>query len=172
VVLDRAGLCWPFPRRVRLYPDIRQTAPRAYRAMPPRRRIALVSRAAVQRLSGGSVAPPVYVPPAELSSVKPSPLPVRSAFVVERDETAERIVRRPLATEEALGEAAEVLELQRTALAPAGRGWDQALKDGTDSENDVLGHVFGAARLERLAVPSRLPAAEAIAALHEELLAT
>ena len=40
VIVDASPVCWPFPRRMRLYPDLKVTAPEAHALLPARDRAA------------------------------------------------------------------------------------------------------------------------------------
>ena len=170
VVLDGDGRCWPFPRRVRLYPDIRETAPGAWQGMSARRRYALAARGVVRRLSGGTVAPPLAVDAGEVATGGPAAaLPVTEVLVLERDGGGPRVERAPLPSEDALAAARAVLDAQRANLSAAGGPWPEALERAAALETETLSAIVANARTERLRVPDSVPAPQAIAALHDSL---
>ena len=167
VLLGADGTCRAFPRRLRLYPDLRETAPAAFRALPAAARGALWARAAARALSRGWVAPSLAVPSTALGPGAPEgALPVSRLLLVERVEGVEDVVRGPLDVEAAVGSALAVLDEQRARLAvAAGDAWARALVDTREREADVLRSALAGARLERLRMPAGWPAPRGVAVL-------
>ena len=167
VLLGDNGTCRAFPRRLRLYPDLRETAPAAFRALPPADRAALWARAAARAVSRGWVAPSLAVPASALGLGAPEgALPVERVVLVERVEGVDEAVCAPLDVEGAVGCALEVLDEQRARLAAAaGEAWRDALAVTREREADVLRAALAGARLERLRMPVGWAAARGIRAL-------
>jgi len=170
VLLDPAGRCWPFPRRLRVYSDLSATAPDAYARLAPRRRAGLVARGVAVRVTRGYVAPPLRIAPSELGQRnRPAALPLARVYAVERAGEGDAIDSVPLEPAEALAAASRVLAVQRLKLEPAGEAWSSALAEVRRLEEAILGRAFAELPVERISVPAEWPAARAIAGLAERL---
>ena len=169
VFLDRSGRSWPFPRRLRFYSDIAETAPDAYRSLAAPTRATLVALGAVRRLTGGFVAPPVRVRPTDLGRATPrAPHALARVVVVERGGTAGELHVTELDVDAAVEQALAILDEQRTTLRGAqSPAWRAALARVRAQEEGVLRAAFRSVRIERVRVPNRWGAPEAIAALAE-----
>lgn len=173
VLVAGDGTCRRFPRRLRFYSDLRETAPEAYRRLPSSARAALAARRTILSLTRGLVAPPVRVRPGELGPTAPAaPVPIVRLVLLERvaGDTG-RLEVVPASLEDALEHARSVLEEQRTRLRGAcGAEW-RALAEATETaEAAILRSAFERAPLERVGVPMAWPAPRAVAALAVELL--
>src|SRR5439155_196808 len=97
--------------RVRLGPDLRQTAPAAFRRLPRADRGALLARSAARALSRGWVAPSLAVHASTVGPAAPKgPLPVRRLVVVERAAGLDASAAGPLELETAIELALDVLD--------------------------------------------------------------
>jgi hypothetical protein len=170
VVIGPDGGCWRYPRRLRVYPDIRWTAPAAWARLRPSTRRTLLARAALRRLTRGFVAPSLAVPNSELGP--PAPHGRRAAtglLVVERsDDDALVETRRDAAW--AAGVAGELLAAQRERLsALADERWRAAIRDAEERERAVLAAWLERVPITGLAIPRRWDAPTAIGTLAERV---
>ena len=170
VLVDSAGRCWPFPRRLRVYSDLSATAPDAYARLAPRRRAGLVARRMTVGITRGYVAPPLRIAPSELGQRNSPPaLPLARVYAVERAGGGDAVESVPLDPAGALEAARWVLATQRLHLEPAGEAWGSELAEVRRLEEEILGHAFADVPVERITVPAEWPAARGIAALAERL---
>jgi hypothetical protein len=166
VLVDREGGCWPFPRRLRFYTDLRGTAPTAYRRLGGTQRVGLAARTGLRTLTRGYVAPSLPVPPSQLGQAyDPSSLPLGRVAVIERGAGTEDIQQTTLEVAAALAACGDVLDDQREHLRRAGRRWSASLDEARTQELTILEGPFSAVPVERLAVPGRLGAVQAVEAL-------
>ena len=170
VVIGPQGLCLPFPRRLRLYPDLEATAPAAHRGLPPAARVALAARRGGRALSRGYVAPPLLIAASALGARRPQrPLPIQRVAVIERSPQARELAALPLAADRMLDVARAVLDDQRLHLRAAGPAWEAALTAASDEDLSLMAAALGDLPLVRLAVPAAWEAPRAIAALERWL---
>lgn len=169
-VLVGADGCRAFPRRLRLYPDIAQTAPAAYAALPARKRRSLRALGYLRAASGGALAPPVRVPVETLGVVLREPLRLARVVVIERRDVS-RLSAEALSSDEVVASALATLREQRQALEHADDPrWREHLELVLTREESLLREAFTATSdLSRLVVPTRLPAHESVAAIAAEL---
>jgi hypothetical protein len=168
VVIDRAGGAWRYPRRLRLYPDIRETAPDAWSRLPEETRSTLALRGRVRRLTRGYVAPSLAVPPSDIgATVERGPVPLSRLLVVERAGCDELAVtaRTP---EWVIDQAAPLLVQQRKQLARAlGGAWSQTLSAALQEERRTLGTALAGVACTGIVVPRAWEAPRAVAALED-----
>ncbi len=89
VLVDREGAVRSWPRRLRVYPDLRDTAPQAVGALPRRRRAALTGLAVLDRATRHWVAPSLPLSYADLGGRQvPGPLPAAPLGGVEPNKWA------------------------------------------------------------------------------------
>ncbi len=171
VFLDRTGTCWPFPRRLRFYPDLAETAPAAYARLRPPSRRALALRRWAGRLSRGWVRPSLAVDRTELGGDwTPTGLPVGRIVIVERSSSAGSIQASSALPAAAVATAASLLEEQRTRLAGASRpAWTNRFAEARALEASILSDGFASIAVERIVVPDRWAAAASISGLAREL---
>jgi hypothetical protein len=169
-VLVGAEGCRAFPRRLRLYPDIAETAPRARAALPTGTRLLLRALGFVRTATGGALAPPVRVPVETLGAVVRDPLPLARVVVLERREVPQ-LIAEGLSRGELVAAAADVLREQRRALERLEEpGWQERLDRVLAAEELLLHEAFAqAVAVGRLVVPTRLPAGQSVAAIADEL---
>lgn len=164
--IDGAGNCSRFPRRMRFYSDLRQTAPRAFARLRPSVRSGLVARGAVRRLSRGFIAPPVRVPIEDLGTAGGlSPTPVQRIVVLERFEGITSVQHDELGAEETAQFALALLDDQREKLARAGGAWAATISTLRSAESGMLTSAFQTHAVERLRVPMAWGATDALPVL-------
>jgi hypothetical protein len=170
VLIEPSGLCWPFPRRLRFYADLRRTAPDTYRRLAAPVRAGLLGRAVVAQLTRGFVAPPVRVRPAALGRRDlPGGSPVTRVVLVERGDGS-TLEHTPLEVDEAVASALEILDEQRAQLrAAGGAAWGGRLEETRRIEIEVLVSAWSRTSLSRLRVPRAWTAPDAIRRLAREL---
>ena len=169
VLVDATGACSPFPRRLRFYTDLADTAPAAYARLPPRVRRGLRLRKLLRVATRGYAAPPVRVRAAELGPSRAASLPLARIVLIERGGTADRLEASDVATDALVGAATDILTEQRGRLVRAGRAWEEAHEETLAREAEILDRAFAARRAERLLVPAAWSAPRAIAALADYL---
>ena len=171
-VLVGAGGCRAFPRRLRLYPDIAETAPAAYAALPARTRALLRALGLVRTASRGAVAPPVRIPVETLGAVHRDPLPLARVVVLERRAVPSLEVEG-LTRDELVSTADGILREQRRALdGVEDLRWRERLDVIRSEERELLREAFArAGAVQRLVVPTSLPAGESVASIAEQLFA-
>jgi hypothetical protein len=167
VVVDGAGRVRPWPRRFRVYPDLRLTAPQAVAALPARRRAALWGLRWLEWASRGAVAPSLPVAWSQIGGEPvPGPLPALRVVVVERGGAVSNLTVGPLAAIEAVETAQAILDQQRARLRRvADASWGEAMGTAAALEGGILRSALGMLPVERWTVPERWSAAEAVRAL-------
>jgi hypothetical protein len=169
-ILVSAYGCRAFPRRLRLYPDVAETAPAARAALPARTRALLRALGFVRAATGGVVAPPARVPVETLGAVLHDAIPLARVVVLERREVP-RLVAEPLSLDELVAAAGGILREQRRALERVeDQRWRAHLDRVLAEEEWLLLEAFAqAAAVGHLIVPTRLPAGQSVAAIASEL---
>jgi hypothetical protein len=156
-----------FARRMRLYPDIRQTAPAAWAALAPGARRRLHAVAALRRMSAGRLAPPVAVTRAQLGAADaPRATTIARILLLERDERADAELS-DVAADVAVDEIAQHIRDDRARLQGTGLG--AQLEQLAARERAVLEAAVGAAAVQRMAIPAAWPAARSVQRLAAEL---
>jgi len=171
VFVDRSGRCWPFPRRLRFYPDLAETAPAAHARLRPRTRRALLLRRWVARLSRGWIRPSLAVDPMELGGAwAPAGVPIGRVVIVERSGSAGSIDASPARPAAAVQTALDLLEEQRRRLAAAaGAAWTTRFAEVQAVEFSILSEGLASIAVERIVVPDRWAAGASISALASQL---
>jgi len=167
VFLDRHATASRFARRMRLYADIRETAPAAWEALSPGAQARLRAVSALRGASGGRFAPPVAVPRAELGA-PPPPLsaPVGRILLLRRTERDDARL-----TDVSAAAAVEEIEarIRDDRAALHGCGLDDALRTLTHGDQAVLEAAVGTLEVQRLDIPLAWPAARSVQRLAAEL---
>jgi hypothetical protein len=166
IILDAGGRCWPYPRRVRVYPDLRETATAAWTMLPPR------ARRAPRRITRGYVAPSLAVSPAALGAVPmPGPLDLCRLVVVQRDPAAAQLTVRERHADWLLVEArASILEQRAPLLALVGPAWRKAISVVLEAELNTFRAAASDVPVTQVVLPQDWKAPRAIAALDEYLV--
>jgi hypothetical protein len=171
VVIASDGGCWPYPRRLRLYPDVQHTAPDAWRRLRPSTRRTLRLRGVLRQASRGFVAPSLAVAISELRAPVPNQR-VRAArlVVVERSSDVQVLTEQERDAGWAVHQAAGVLADQRTRFSEAaGARWRATLRDTAEREAEVLRAWLQPLAVAQLQVPRAWAAPRAVAALADRL---
>ena len=171
VVLGTDGGCSPFPRRLRLYPDIRLTAPAAYARLGGGDRARLHGLAAVRRATRGLVAPPLRVPVEALGS-RASTLPLGRIVVVERRAAPEPEPEPvTLGLRELVAAAGSILGEQRRSLDTlSDRQWLERIERARAAEDSLLERAFAErSPATLLVVPADWDATRTVGRLASEL---
>jgi hypothetical protein len=158
VIIDSAGGCRSFARRLRLYPDLRERVPVAYAKLPRSTRVQLGVRRFVRAVSRGAIAPSLAVPISIFGqSSQPDPAPITRVTLLERAFVPGDLRTEPATVAEAVTCALELLREQREHLLLAGgEAWREALVDAERQEEQLLEGAFGGASIRRIVVPSPL----------------
>ncbi len=158
VFISSDGACRAFPRRLRLYSDLRERVPLAYERLPRRIRAQLVARRLVRILSRGAIAPSLAVPVSVLGQKsEPDRAPIRRVVILERALAPGGLRTEPATVADAVEYALRLLREQREHLVLAGGDtWRQALLEVESHEERLLARAFGGASVERVTVPSPL----------------
>jgi hypothetical protein len=171
ILLDDSGRCASFPRRLRFYSDLRETAPAAHARLPRSVRTALTLRRILKLVTRGFAAPPVRVPLSLFGLPPPQvPLPLIRIAVIRRSSSVAELETAELATDRAVEEALDVLAEQRFQLAAAGDpDWQDALAETIERERAILALAFADCPVLGVSVPDQWSAPRAIAALADLL---
>ena len=171
VLLDSGGTVRSWPRRLRVYPDLRSTAPAAVAALSWGTRTRLAGLAGLAAASRGWVAPSLPLPMQDLGQTgPPGPAPTRRLVLVERGGSASDLVVTPLGVDELVGQAVEVLREQRARLRTLlDAAWAPVLDRTEELEGALLRRALTAVPAERWTVPRSWAAPVAVAALADRL---
>jgi hypothetical protein len=163
ILLDGSGRCSAFPRRLRFYSDLPQTAPAAYARLRAATRFALRARRLVRALTRGYVAPPVRVSAAELGTYAREPFPAARILLVERAAAVERLTSTAADAASAVAFALMLIDEQRARLNDAtGAAWALALNDAHESEARTLRAAFEGRIIRHIALPKSWDAVRTI----------
>jgi hypothetical protein len=171
VVIGGEGDCWPYPRRLRLYPDVEETAPEAWQRLRSSTRRTLRLRRIVRRATRGFVAPSLAVPVAELRAPVPNQrLRAARLVIVERSSELEKLAEQDRDAGWAANAAAGVLADQRARFAhAAGAPWADALEEAAMREAEVLHTWLAPLAITQLQIPRTWDAPTAVGALVDRL---
>jgi hypothetical protein len=168
VVVDPERGCLPFPRRLRLYPDLARTAPAAFAALPSATRGALTILGGVKTLTRGFVAPPVRVSASELGAgIARIGLPIGEVVVIGRARV-DALTVQPLERAELAGEVEQVLLTQRAEIFRVD-GLRTSFAPLLAREAAIISRALADAPARRMLVPARWPAEHAVGQLAHEL---
>ena len=171
VLVDKSGVCWPYPRRMRFYPDLRETAPATYSRLPSASRAALAARRIARTASRGYVAPSLAVSPRVLGQLSsPPPMSLGRIVVIVRTGSSATLAEEPRDAQWAVAQAGALLADQRTRLRDgADTAWKAALDEAAREETRHVATAFGRGHVQMLRIPETLTAAQAIDALAQQL---
>ena len=159
--------CRPFPRRLRLYPDLARTAPAAFAALRPSARRTLTGLGQVKSLTRGFVAPPLRISASALGAgVTPLCLHIGEVVVIQR-AAVDTLRSEPLEQRELAAEASDVLLSQRSAIFSVA-GVEAAFAPVLTEERKLMALAFASASARRVSVPDSWPAERAVGALAHE----
>jgi len=164
ILVDRDGNCFRFPRRMRLYSDLRLTAPAVWARLPRPTRRALQARRVVRVLSRGLVAPSLPIAAQVIGDPgSPGPLQAVRFILIERAASVRDLTATAVAADDAVAWGLALLASQRERFAAGvDETWRAALDEVAGLERAILARAFGHAPVERLAVPRAWAAERAI----------
>lgn len=171
VLVGSDGQVWSWPRRLRVYSDLRLTAPSAVAALPDRQRRALDLMRWVKTGTRGRVAPSLPLRWTDVgASAASGPVRIARVVVVERRGEDDAIAVRSLASPAVTALAHTILREQRSRFAAvAGPEWVQAVDDVSADEEQTLEAALAGVRAEHWTVPATWDAARAVSALTSRL---
>jgi hypothetical protein len=170
VLLEEPCGCRPFPRRLRVYPDLRRTVPSAHAALSAGNVRKLTLLGIVDAVSRGYVRPPLRVQPAELGRVAHSSSPIARVVFVERAHSTRELSVAALEPDAVVKAGVALLEEQRAMLGRVtDRAWAGALAEAAEAETLTLRRALDRVPAERISVPETWGAERAIGALAERL---
>jgi hypothetical protein len=164
-VLAGASNAWrPFPRRLRFYPDIRDTAPAVWGRLGPGTKALLTARRVVAAASRGFVRPSLGVDIAELGGRwDPRPREAARIVLLERTRDVQSAQLQATDLDEALDWATTILAEQRARLCRhLGAEWRARVAAAETRERAILTEAMAGVAVERLRLPDDWPAARAI----------
>ena len=156
-----------YVRRMRLYPDIRATAPTAWASLAGGGRAKLRAVRLLGRASGGRLAPPVAVTRRELGAPPPPAATAIHRILLLRREEREAARLTTVRPGVAVDEMAQRIADDRTALDVPALG--ASLRALAQDDRDVLEGATAAVTVQRLEIPVVWPAARSVQRLAEEL---
>ena len=169
VIINADRECLPFPRRLRLYPDLSRTAPAAFAALPPSVRSRLTALGRVNALTHGFVAPPVSVSPSAIAATANGPVRLLiGEVVVVRRARVGALTLQPLDAGELAAETDDVLMGQRSEIfrVPGVRAAYETL---LAHERAIISCALADAPARRVLVPDSWTSEQAVGALAREL---
>ena len=171
ILIERSGDARAFPRRLRFYADVEQTAPEAFDRMPGPVRRRLRLRRIVAALSGGYVRPSLAVDRSAIGSTwLPGPLSIDRIVLLERGPHAGELRTERATEQDAVAWAVRLLDEQRSRLEiERDAGWRVRLAAVIASEQGILAEAFAGRSIERIVVPTDRPARLAVDALARHL---
>jgi ABC-type uncharacterized transport system YnjBCD ATPase subunit len=164
VLLDATRRCTAFPRRMRFYPDLRTTAPEAYRALSDRARGMLRARGIVDRLTGGYVRPSLVVDPVDMGrSREMGAAMVRRVLLLEPRAPVQDVEVSSVDVATLLSYTRRLFESQRSRLwSVAPDEWRRALTHVVAQEREILKSALDGLPSERVRIPAGWPAERSI----------
>jgi hypothetical protein len=170
VVVTRHGMVRTFPRRLRLYPDLSATAPRAFERLPRGTRRSLRMASVVRRLTAGWVGLPVLTSWQPFLARREESARLRRMVVVARDAGASEVSRID-GFDGVLERLGAVIREDLASVARHDPSWTEA---AAHSESRILDVVRAAAIATGASgsvviVPRRWDAETALAAVEPEL---
>jgi hypothetical protein len=169
VIINAKRECLPFPRRLRLYPDLSRTAPAAFAALRPSVRTRLAALGRVKALTRGFVAPPVSVSPSAIATHAAGPVRLLiGEVVVVRRARVDALSFEPLDAVGLAAEADDVLMGQRSEIfrVPGVRAAYETL---LAHERAIISCALADAPARRVLVPDSWTSEQAVGALAREL---
>lgn len=167
VFIDAGASGSRYVRRMRLYPDIAQTAPAAWAALEPAARAKLRAVTLVRAASRGAFAPPVAVAQRELAATgRLVATQIDRVLLLRRHDGDAALLMSATATA-AADEIAERLREDRAALDVA--GLREELRSLALRDRAIVASALRSATIERLEIPRAWPASRAVQRLGAEL---
>ena len=172
VLVGRSGRITRFPRRLRVYDDLRDTAPDAVARLPGWARRALWARRVARILTAGHVRPSLAIPAnAVRGAVESAEAPLARFVVLERTANLSRIEVERVDVDAALATATAVIADQRRHLARLGPAWSRHLDEVAMAERSTLAGAIARADATRVRIPDGWTAEASVEALWHGLVA-
>jgi hypothetical protein len=169
VIINADRECLPFPRRLRLYPDLSLTAPAAFAALRPSVRTRLAALGRVNALTRGFVAPPVSVSPSAIGADVDGPVGLLiGEVVVVRRARVDALTLQHINAEELAAETDDVVMGQRSEIFKV-PGVRAAYETLLAHERAIISCALAAAPARRVLVPDSWTSEQAVGALAREL---
>ena len=169
VIINADRECLPFPRRLRLYPDLSRTAPAAFAALRPAVRTRLAALGRVNALTRGFVAPPVSISASAIGASTAGPVRLLIGdVVVVRRARVNALTLEPLDTSELAAEADDVLMGQRAEIFKVS-GVRAAYETLLAHERAIISCALERVPARRVLVPDSWTSEQAVGALAREL---
>lgn len=168
VLLDGDGHCRAFPRRLRVYSDLEETAPDARRRLSAAVKAALGARALVRTLTRGYIAPPLRLRVDQLGRPVPEePLALVRVVAIVRDPDARDLVQSDLALNRLVELAQTIADEQRRHLirGPKAEAWRGALAASREAEQELLLAGLRQVPAQKVVLPEAWSAARSVNAL-------
>jgi hypothetical protein len=164
VLLDATGRCTAFPRRMRFYPDLRTTAPEAYRALSGPARGMLRIRGIVDRLTGGYVRPSLVVDPVDMGRSRDmDSAMIRRVLLLEPRAPVQDVEVSSVDIASLLSDTRQLFESQRARLwFVAPEAWRRSLTHVAAQEQEILHSALDGLPSERVRIPAGWPAERSI----------
>jgi hypothetical protein len=168
VILTPDATVAPFPRRLRLYPDLRSTATGAYARVGARVRSSLRRAETIRRLTLGWIGLPVLVPAQRV--LQDTPAPLGRLVIIERRDDEEHL-RWIDGLEPALDRLETVVRRDMRSLADHDAAWGRETGRVVARIRQIASAALGltGAGTGVLVVPRHWPAPAALAAVEREL---
>ena len=172
VLVGRSGTVTRFPRRLRVYDDLGDTAPDAFARLSGWARRALRVRRLVRTMTAGYVRPSLAIPVSAVrGAVESTGAPLARLVVLQRTANLSRIEVERIHSDAVLASGAAVMEDQRRHLARLGPAWSRRLEEVAVSERPVLADAIARVGAERVLIPDGWTAKASLDALWEHLWA-
>lgn len=155
VVVTADGDFRPFPRRLRLYPDIREAAPTVWRRLRARTRAVLTGRRLLELGTRGFIRPSLAVDLTELGG-RWDAGPRRAARIVllERIANVDAVDVRAASAADAVAWGRTLLREQRARLASMlSPEWAARLAIVEAREQEILAHSMSGVPIEHIRLP-------------------
>lgn len=168
VLINASHDCHPFPRRLRVYPDLAWTAPAAFAALQPSARGVLGALSRLKSLTRGFVAPPLRISASTLGAgISPMCLPIGEIVVIRR-APVDALRFEPLDQDELEADAEDVLCSQRSQIFSLA-ALRAAAATVLARERTIIARALSTVPARRVVVPACWPADQAIGRLAQEL---
>jgi len=163
------GVITRFPRRLRVYDDLAETAPEAVPRLPGPVRRQLAARSFVRRLTGGRVRPSLPVDIADIGGKVAAPSPLGRIVLLRRVDGDEMRVR-DASVDDAVSDSISALSEQRARLARLlTDNWRAELAATQEEEARTLSLAFGSVPVTAVDVPISSDPGQAVSRLAEAL---
>lgn len=164
VFVDAAGLCHPLPRRIRVYPDLRLTAPEAFLRLSRASRARLGMHAFLGRATRGRLRPSLAVDRSALGATSdPVAAPIARVILVDARAPAVALRIERASAGDAIAEVEHLLRAQRSRLGRvAPPEWHLVAEAVARQELGIVADAVRGIEITRVRIPRAWPATRAI----------